>query len=100
MSCGSILWFQRHRTVQSRRAAFDQAGDFTGDGVTDILVIDNFESCIRLDGSRSEADQKKARTGKINDLQSDWRLTSERSGFNKAIAGMCTSIQLNGDGGL
>lgn len=25
-----------------------QAGDFTGDGLTDILLIDNRDSCLRL----------------------------------------------------
>lgn len=76
-----------------------QAGDFTGDGMTDILVIDNFESCIRLMAQRSEADQKKARTGKINDLQSDWRFDERTIPVDKAIAGMCTG-DFNGDGRL
>lgn len=74
-----------------------QAGDFSGDGLTDILVIDNFESCIRLMVQRNEVDQKKARGGKVNDLQSDWRFEERPIPVDKAIAGMCTG-DFNNDG--
>ena len=35
-----------------------QAGDFTGDGLTDIMVIDNRGSCLRLLAQRSQPDQE------------------------------------------
>ncbi len=73
-----------------------QGGDFTGDGLNDVLLIDNFESCIRLMAQRNAADQKKARAGKVNDLESDWRFEERTIPVDKAIAGMCSG-DFNGD---
>ncbi|MFN9721408.1 MAG: FG-GAP repeat domain-containing protein [Planctomycetota bacterium] len=73
-----------------------QGGDFTGDGLNDILLVDNFDSCIRLMAQRNVEDQKKARVGKVNDLESDWRFEERTLPVDKAIAGMCSG-DFNGD---
>lgn len=77
-----------------------QAGDFTGDGLTDILVIDNQNSCLRLFAQRSQPEQKSAKVGnKANDLASDWRFDIRAISVDKSLAGMSTG-DFNGDGRL
>ncbi len=68
--------FSRVELFKVEPRAFNlQAGDFTGDGLTDIIVIDNRSSCLRLLAQRSQPDQKRIpkSSGKVNDLLSDWR---------------------------
>ncbi len=77
-----------------------QAGDFSGDGLNDIMVIDNHDSCLRLLAQRSQQDQKAAKSaGKVNDLVSDWRFDLRAIPVDKALAGMSTG-DFNGDGRL
>ncbi len=77
-----------------------QAGDFTGDGLTDIMVIDNRGSCLRLLAQRSQPDQAAAESGsKANDLTSDWRFDIRAISMDKTLAGMSTG-DFNGDGRL
>jgi hypothetical protein len=77
-----------------------QAGDFTGDGLTDVMLVDNRESCLRLMAQRSADDQKKSRQGaKVNDLASDWRFDERTIPVDKALAGIATG-DFNSDGRL
>ena len=77
-----------------------QAGDFTGDGLTDVMLVDNRESCLRLMAQRSVDDQKKSRQGaKVNDLASDWRFDERTIPVDKALAGIATG-DFNSDGRL
>ncbi len=77
-----------------------QAGDFTGDGLTDVMVIDNRGSCLRLFAQRSQPDQNAAKTnGKANDLSSDWRFDIRAISVDKSLAGMSVG-DFNGDSRL
>lgn len=77
-----------------------QAGDFTGDGLTDILLIDNRDSCLRLMAQLSKLDQATAKSsGKANDLSSDWRFDIRAISVDKTLAGMATG-DFNSDGRL
>ncbi len=81
-----------------------QAGDFTGDGLTDVMLVDNRESCLKLMAQRSRTDQTKAKTGRksvgrVNDLSSDWRFDERTISIDKALSGIATA-DLNGDGRL
>lgn len=76
-----------------------QAGDFTSDGLTDMMMVDNFQSCLRLLVQRSEADPARKSAQRVNDLASDWRLEERKIPMDKAIAGMASG-DFNGDGRL
>lgn len=83
-----------------RRAFNLQAGDFTGDGLTDILVVDNRDSCLRLMVQRSNAAQAELqKPDKVNDLTSDWRFEERAISVDLALAGIATG-DFNGDGRL
>ncbi len=74
-----------------------QSGDFNSDGLTDIMMIDNFQSCLRLLVQRSEADPARRNAQKVNDLASDWRMEERKIPMDKALAGMAAG-DFNGDG--
>ncbi len=77
-----------------------QAGDFSGDGLTDVLLVDNRDSCLRLLAQRSAADQATSqKSGKVNDLSSDWRFDIRTIPVDKTLAGIA-SADFNGDGRL
>jgi len=74
------------------------AGDFTNDGLTDLLVVDNQESCLKLLRQRTVAQQKSERSGsRVNDLHSDWRFEFQEVAVDKQVAGL-TSGAFNKDG--
>ncbi|HQX51006.1 MAG TPA: VCBS repeat-containing protein [Planctomycetaceae bacterium] len=77
-----------------------QAGDFTGDGLTDVMVIDNRGSCLRVLAQRSQPDQNAAKLGgKANDLSSDWRFDIRAISVDNSLAGMSVG-DFNGDNRL
>ncbi len=83
-----------------RRAFNLQAGDFTGDGLTDILLVDNRASCLRLMAQLSAADQATTKSaGRVNDLASDWRFDERTIPVDKTLAGIASG-DFNGDGRL
>jgi len=74
------------------------AGDFDHDGRTDLLVVDNRASCLRLLRQRSTAAQAKQRiTEHVNDLRSDWRFDVREIPVDKQVAGL-TAGDFNSDG--
>lgn len=93
--------FSRVELFKVEPRAFNlQAGDFTGDGLTDIIVIDNRSSCLRLLAQRSNPDQANAKTNaRVNDLLSDWRFDIRSISVDKTLAGLCTG-DFNADGRL
>ena len=83
-----------------RRAFNLQTGDFTGDGLTDVLFVDNQGSCLRLMAQRTVAEQKTVKeTGKTNDLASDWRFDERAIPVDKTLAGIASG-DFDGDGRL
>lgn len=83
-----------------RRVFNLQTGDFTGDGLTDVLFVDNQGSCLRLMAQRTVAEQKTVKeTGKTNDLASDWRFDERAIPVDKTLAGIASG-DFDGDGRL
>ena len=82
----------------NERAGNLLSGDFSGDGLTDLLVIDNRESCLKLLRQRTAEEKRKAQVGThVNDLYSDWRFEFNEIAVDKKIAGL-TSGDFNSDG--
>ncbi|MEZ6059314.1 MAG: VCBS repeat-containing protein [Planctomycetaceae bacterium] len=74
------------------------AGDFDSDGLTDILLVDNRSSSIRLLRQQTDAEQASRKSGSdVNDLVSDWRFDIRQISVDKPIAGMATA-DFNSDG--
>lgn len=74
------------------------SGDFNGDGLTDVMMADNRDSCLRLLLQRTEADASQRRNPvDVNDLQSDWRFENRQVPVDKQIAGLTTG-DFNSDG--
>lgn len=76
-----------------------QSGDFTNDGLTDLLVVDNRSSSLQLLAQTSERAAARSSAGRVNDLTSDWRFEIQQLSVDKQIAGM-TTADFNGDGRL
>lgn len=78
------------------------SGDFNHDGLTDLVVVDNRASCLRLllqksepDGEREDASQRPP--NRVNELESDWRFDIRELTVDKQVAGMAVA-DFNGDG--
>lgn len=82
------------------RASNMVAGDFSHDGRTDLLLVDNRASCLRLLRQRTP-DEESAESGSshVNDLQSDWRFEKQEISVDKQVAGLAAG-DLDGDGRL
>ena len=76
-----------------------QTGDFTNDGLTDLLVVDNRSSSLQLLAQTTERAAARTSSGRVNDLTSDWRFEIQQLSVDKQIAGM-TTADFNGDGRL
>lgn len=82
------------------RAFNMQAGDFTSDGLTDVMVIDNRDSSLRLMVQRSKADETKLKAPmRVNDLTSDWRFEARPITVDKTLLGIAAG-DFNSDGRL
>lgn len=76
------------------------SGDFNNDGLPDLLVVNNRDSCLSLLAQQTELQSKAARSGsRVNDLQSDTRFDIQQIPVDKQIAGLAAA-DLNGDGRL
>ncbi len=76
------------------------AGDFTNDGLTDLLVVDNQESCLKLLRQRAAGEKATPRNSShVNDLHSDRRFEFQEVAVDKQVAGL-TSGDFNNDGRL
>lgn len=76
------------------------AGDFDSDGRTDILVVDNRASCLRLFRQLVQDEAELESRGRyVNDLESDWRFDVRQIPVDKQIAGMVVD-DFNADGRL
>ncbi len=74
------------------------AGDFDSDGLTDILLVDNRSSSLRLLRQQSDTEREQKKTSSnVNDLVSDWRFDIRQISVDKQVAGMATG-DFNGDG--
>lgn len=75
-----------------------QAADFNGDGLTDVMFVDNQQSCLRMMIQRSSTDQQVIRrSADVNDLASDWRFEERTISVDRNVTGLAVG-DLNGDG--
>lgn len=73
-------------------------GDFNHDGLTDVVVVDNRDSCLRVLLQRTAADSSAQQAlASVNDLRSDWRFELQEIAVDKQVAGLAAA-DLNGDG--
>lgn len=84
-------------TKLHERAEHLKAGDFNSDGLTDVAVMDNFTSSIRLLLQRPPGTAQEKSAAKVNELSSDKRFEDRRVSMDRAIAEM-ESADLDGDG--
>lgn len=80
-----------------RRSANMIKGDFNGDGLVDVLLVDNSHSRLDLLQQRKEGEADKP--SRVNDIKSDWRFKHVKIPVDKQVAGM-TAGDLNNDGVL
>ncbi|MFN0198674.1 MAG: FG-GAP and VCBS repeat-containing protein [Planctomycetaceae bacterium] len=86
----------------SQRSANLIHGDFSGDGLTDLMLIDNSHSRIDLLVQRTKEEQEKVEkkaSGKVNEFGSDLRFDHQKLPVNKELSTM-TKGDFNGDGKL
>ena len=74
------------------------SGDFSHDGLTDLLLVDNRDSCLKLLRQRTPDEQRRKRSKThVNDLQSDWRFEFTEISVDKQVAGLASG-DFNTDG--
>ncbi len=82
----------------NRRAGNMISGDFSHDGLTDLLLVDNRNSCLKLLRQRTSEEQRSKRSkSHVNDLQSDWRFEFTEISVDKQVAGLASG-DFNADG--
>ena len=73
----------------NRRVGNMVAGDFSADGLTDLLLVDNRDSCLKLLLQRTSEEQRRKRSKvHVNDLNSDWRFEFRDIPVDKQVAGL------------
>lgn len=78
-----------------RRSANMVKGDFNGDGLVDVLLIDNSHSRLDLLQQRKKGDADKP--SRVNDITNDWRFEHVKIPVDRQVAAMTTG-DLNNDG--
>ena len=73
-----------------------QSGDFNSDGLTDVIVVDNFSSSLRLLLQQGRAKPTSAKPQLVNDLPSDGRFEDRKIALDRTIAAMVHG-DFNGD---
>jgi hypothetical protein len=86
-------------TKLHERAEHLKSGDFNGDGLTDVAVMDNFTSSIRLLLQRPPGTGSEKAGSKVNELSSDKRFEDRRITMDRAIAELETG-DFDADGRL
>ncbi len=82
----------------NQRAGNMISGDFSEDGLTDLLLVDNRDSCLKLLRQRTADEQQTQRTkDHVNDLRSDWRFEFIDIPVDKQVAGLAAG-DFNADG--
>lgn len=84
-------------TKLHERAEHLKSGDFNSDGLTDVAVMDNFTSSIRLLPQRPQGTAQDKASAQINELSSDKRFEDRRISMDRAIAELETG-DFDGDG--
>ncbi len=84
-------------TKLHERAEHLKSGDFNSDGLTDVAVMDNFTSSIRLLLQRPQGTAQDKTSAQINELSSDKRFEDRRISMDRAIAELETG-DFDGDG--
>ena len=71
-----------------RRSANMVKGDFNGDGLVDVLLIDNSHSRLDLLQQRKQGDADKP--SRVNDITNDWRFEHVKIPVDRQVAAMTT----------
>ena len=78
-----------------RRSNSMTKGDLNGDGLLDVLLVDNSHS--RLDLLQQRREGKEDKPSRVNDIKNDWRFEHVKIPVDRAIVSM-TVADLNNDG--
>ena len=73
-----------------------QSGDFNSDGLTDVIVVDNFSSSLRLLLQQGQTKQTATTPQSVNDLPSDGRFEDRKIALDRAISAIVHG-DFNGD---
>lgn len=80
------------------RSANIVAGDFNGDGLSDLVLVDNSNNRLDLLAQRKQPEAGPARlVPKINAIDNDWRFEHRKLPVDKAVASLAGG-DFNGDG--
>jgi hypothetical protein len=78
-----------------RRSSTMVKGDFNGDGLLDVLLVDNSHSRLDLLQQRKEGEPEKP--SRVNDIKSDWRFEHVKIPVDRAVGAMTVGDMNNDD---